>query len=1814
MSDVDLIINVHTNGIKDITNLSAATKALANNIRGITIPMAKLDAQSKAVNKALGMTSRGMNDHAKSVKGLVTNFKALSDESKRVKNNIASYRTAIQLAGGANTEFGRELKQNQAELIAFSKTLRGLRFRAFGSDIQSIALRMQKLGKDAQFVGRSLMINLTAPITLFARMGFQSLIKIDKQLVRLTKVLEGVAMSAEQADAKLGMGLAGPERELRIRQMVDSFNQLNRALTGISNKFGVSKDLVAALASDFAELGISANENITALTEMTLAAEKLGGMDASGAQDLSQALYFNSNRALEASGAFDKLRTARERETRAINAARTQLYMFNAIENVTALTLKDLAASLPEVGSMAVSFGLSMTEAAALLAPMKAAGLDVGASANSIKVSLQRAISPTKQNADMLAQLAIRYGVASDSQNVFNRTTKTGVQGLQAIVDMFATVKNSSAGAEGALKLMSEIFEKRQGPRMYIAIEQLALFDRELNKVTRSSQTSEGMLASVAEGALRSFNQLNGTALPETINNFSSIGLIARIATAEAGQMVEGFRKVSQSEIDGARAARKAVADFVLQKKQSQGIDIIGTAKTESARAMLIELAGASNAQDVANMELEQSLNSLSVAVEKIKNVFKLFAADLMSAIGPAVKNIADKITALYEKWQNASEETRQRVQKFILGFLGLLAALGPIVLAFGTVQASVGVLGRGFAALIPKLKTTENNFIGIVKSAQLAKEAINNLYTSTRGRLATRADLPSFATKGGGPSAPFVSIPRRFGTAIGSASPITGATVSRTPGRAGFGFAAATRESINQYLRNESDILSRSGMRVTRSGRFTGSTGRFLPNQAQIAANIARASSIREGLMEQAGIATSASGIRTFRGRELSEGQAMRMARGGIGAGVTRAASFAREIPGMVSAAPTKAMDAYKNSIKGAKTALIEMRVQQMAVGGGSFIKTATTAMMGFMNATKLGTVALKVMKVALVSSGIGAVLVGIGLAVGLFVKNFDEIKKKSAGPLRGLSFAFGIIKKSISELTRPIIDLFAYFGDGSSGVEGFVSGASNGFKKLVSAVLVVAKVFKFLVNNIIKPYMYAIINVVMFVVKIFQGKWGDAAKFLVAALSQAGVLLVNIARVSIKGILSIFFLLVKGVITYFTFIPKAFAKAIGFIAKYDPTGMFKKVSNGINAVVDGMFGLVDAAKGAVNKGVDGVADLMIKGLKKGGSLGIKESTGQLKSGKNDLVNAGKESGYEAGEAIANATGDGFGDNDPSGEIGKKLKEGIKEAVQELQDYIAGQLKDSIEKYVDASTKALEKQKESALKVFDTQLKTLTRLEKAEESLTKKKEYEANRRKLIDQKALSDEQYRRNYALAVYEGRIDDARMLQLEQAAAEKSFGEELLTIEQDRAKDLARENLDALKEAINEAKEAASKFFDESLTKFQESIAVLTKFPPVTIEDYKQQVGQIYTLTNDTATRSGETFGTMFNNFASTINEKMPNQVVGAFTTNLDDLVLTAKEKFGLGADEGENTIIGATIGMLADIGGKFGEGKQAVIDSFGLITSGFKDNFAETSAAIVKSVTDDFLTPFAEASAKFVTNWEQVYKQAIIDGNRAITDSLRNNVEVNKDLFNELKGKLDETTLKWLELKAAAEAAGEAQQNAANGSTDTPSSSTPSSRPGSFYGSVDTFEARVRVAEAVRIAQRRTTAALPTIRRTGLTGGIRGFARGGYVSGSPATAIPAILHGGEYVINSNAVKNMGIKTLQSINQSRFRTPSGAPSISGYGQTTSVSTVNINVDTFIGEEEWFKSMMKSYNVNVLPKQQKAAGLESRTFTSYNGINQGL
>ena len=54
-------------------------------------------------------------------------------------------------------------------------------------------------------------------------------------------------------------------------------------------------------------------------------------------------------------------------------------------------------------------------------------------------------------------------------------------------------------------------------------------------------------------------------------------------------------------------------------------------------------------------------------------------------------------------------------------------------------------------------------------------------------------------------------------------------------------------------------------------------------------------------------------------------------------------------------------------------------------------------------------------------------------------------------------------------------------------------------------------------------------------------------------------------------------------------------------------------------------------------------------------------------------------------------------------------------------------------------------------------------------------------------------------------------------------------------------------------------------------------------------------------------------------------------------------------------------------------------------------------------------------------------------------------------------------------------------------------------------------------------------------------------------------------------------------------------------------GGGMSTTIQETNIYVDNFIGEKQWFESMMNEYNIRVRPSDQAAKGRVTRKISSY-------
>ena len=147
--------------------------------------------------------------------------------------------------------------------------------------------------------------------------------------------------------------------------------------------------------------------------------------------------------------------------------------------------------------------------------------------------------------------------------------------------------------------------------------------------------------------------------------------------------------------------------------------------------------------------------------------------------------------------------------------------------------------------------------------------------------------------------------------------------------------------------------------------------------------------------------------------------------------------------------------------------------------------------AVMGFARSFKIIDTAIKLTKMTLIASGIGAVLLAIGVGFILIKNNMDKFKESGASGLKVVGQAFRILKDALLEIVRPVIDLFAHFGSGSQGASGAVEGIGNAFGKVANVLKWLAGMFALVVKNFIQPYLYMIVNIVAAVVSLFQGNW---------------------------------------------------------------------------------------------------------------------------------------------------------------------------------------------------------------------------------------------------------------------------------------------------------------------------------------------------------------------------------------------------------------------------------------------------------------------------------------------------------------------------------------------------------------------------------------------------------------------------------------------------------------------------------------------------------------------------------------------------
>ncbi len=651
IGDIRITTSVDTSAATSATEvLNRSLLQLTGQINSYSAAAAK----ASSVHGTLQRITKGVSDQQKVLTNLVVAYGTAQNTTNRIVENANANLKALDATmakvGSSSAKMTSALKAQQSQFTAITNNVQALNRALTGASIQQWANK----SKQALSLANLSLIRTTAQTLAFTRAlrtAFFSFADLEQESARVTKLLVDNFGSGEDAIEKARAATV----------------ELGKDLDKITRRFGTSRVLVQSLAGDFAELGISDNAAIAGLVELTTTVEKLGNVDISQSQKFIESMLQNILRVKREQAALKGLSldlTDPKQFAVIIQELKGQLAEFNLVENKTTLSLKDLADAFPEVSAAATTFGLSMTETSALLAPMVASGFQVGASANSIKVSLQRMVAMTKQNTQIIGGLNEALGPD------FDYAAGVSMENIQKLTDGFNSLLNLK-GEQGTLELFARLFGVRQGPRMETSIRQFAVFQKALD----TTGTTEQRVAKSIEDNVN--KRLKAAGMEEMqLKKIVDISKLHRAATEKVNGEYTTRAKIIRF---GQEAAFKDLNKQFAVAGESAS-DFLSKIGTESGKILM---SSAFRIEDVAQKQLETELEiGLQTTITQfriLKEEILAIGRVLVSAFGPLIKFFNPIIQKIRDFLEGMGEGGKK-----LLSFSIIILALLPTLKILG--------------------------------------------------------------------------------------------------------------------------------------------------------------------------------------------------------------------------------------------------------------------------------------------------------------------------------------------------------------------------------------------------------------------------------------------------------------------------------------------------------------------------------------------------------------------------------------------------------------------------------------------------------------------------------------------------------------------------------------------------------------------------------------------------------------------------------------------------------------------------------------------------------------------------------------------------------------------------------------------------------------------------------------------------------------------------------------------------------------------------------------------------------------------------
>lgn len=308
----------------------------------------------------------------------------------------------------------------------------GLKLRFFNTLVHAGSNALVNWGKNVQWAGRQVTVGITVPLALLGRTATKAAEEYDAAMVRVTKVTQFSADMNTQAYERQVAALEG-----RVRQMARLSGEM----------YGFAAGESGGVMAEYAQMGFRGNM-LDTMTEETLRLSYVSGTELPQAINMARVT-------LQAYG-------------NDYEDIREQMARFNIIENNTALSIQEMAKSLPIVASVAAQLNISAAETAGLIAMQKEAGIDAAEGAAALRTGLIRLVQEATDPAIRAFQ---QVNVNLEQMQADNAGDTLGF--LQDLGEEFRKVEPGTAEMDKFIAAIGKLAGTRQAARLTAILAQI---------------------------------------------------------------------------------------------------------------------------------------------------------------------------------------------------------------------------------------------------------------------------------------------------------------------------------------------------------------------------------------------------------------------------------------------------------------------------------------------------------------------------------------------------------------------------------------------------------------------------------------------------------------------------------------------------------------------------------------------------------------------------------------------------------------------------------------------------------------------------------------------------------------------------------------------------------------------------------------------------------------------------------------------------------------------------------------------------------------------------------------------------------------------------------------------------------------------------------------------------------------------------------------------------------------------------------------------------------------------------------------------